>query len=78
MKLSKTEYENIFDFEKSTTEIAERLFELSKDMDFLDYEEEKEEIINELDNALYNIKAIVQNEYNNDYWRILYAILQKI
>lgn len=64
--------------EKDTMEIAEKLFELSKDMDFLDYEEEKNEILNKLENAIYNIKAIAKNKYNNEYWRVLYNILQKI
>lgn len=64
--------------EKSTQEIAENLYELSKDMDYMDYEEEKESVINELENALYHIKTIAQNEHNQEYFRTLYNILQRI
>lgn len=64
--------------EKSTREIARKLYELSKDMDYMDYEEEKENIINELENALYYIKTIAQNEYNQEYFRTFYNILQRI
>lgn len=64
--------------EKSTQEIAEKLYELSKDMDYMDYEEEKESVINDLENALYYIKTISQNEYNQEYFRTFYNILQRI
>ena len=63
---------------KSIGEIVERIIELSKDMDFADYEETEEEERKELENALYNIKTIAENEYNKDYWRTLYNALQKI
>lgn len=59
-------------------EIAERLFNLACDMDFMDYEEEHEEIKADLENALYQLKAMAQNEYNCNYWRTLYEVLQKI
>lgn len=64
--------------EKTTQEIAENLYELSKDMDYMDYEEEKENIINDLENALYYIRTIAQNEYNQEYFRTFYNILQRI
>lgn len=64
--------------EKSTQEIAENLYELSKDMDYMDYEEEKESVINDLENALYHIKTIAQNEHNQEYFRTFYNILQRI
>lgn len=64
--------------EKSTQEIAEKLYELSKDMDYMDYEEEKENVINDLENALYYIKTISQNEHNQEYFRTFYNILQRI
>lgn len=63
---------------KSIEEITERIIELSKDMDFADYEETEEEERKELENALYNIKTIAENEYNKNYWRTLYNALQKI
>lgn len=64
--------------EKSTQEIARKLYELSKDMDYMDYEEEKEQILNDLENVLYHIKLIAKNEYNQDYFRTFYNILQRI
>lgn len=64
--------------EKSTQEIAERIYELSSDMDFEDYKEEKRKEIIELENAIYYIKTIAQNEYNNDFFRTFYNALQKI
>lgn len=67
-----------YKFEKSPGEIAEYLYELSEDMDAQDYVEEKEREIAELENALYDIKAIAQNEYNKDYWRTLWNALQNL
>lgn len=64
--------------EKSNFEIAEKLYELSKDMDFMDYEEEKEQILTDLENALYYLQALSENEYNKDYFRTFYNILQSI
>ena len=66
--------ENIKDIE----EIANRIIELSKDLDFADYEETEEEERKELENALYQLKAIAQNDLNKNYWRTLYNALQKI
>ena len=64
--------------EKSTQEIACKLYELAMDMDYMDYEDEKEKIIAKIEEAIYNIKTIAKNEYNKDYWRILYNILERI
>lgn len=33
------------------------------------------DIKDELENALYQVKAMAQNKYNSDYWRVLYNIL---
>ena len=63
---------------KSIEEIIERIIELAKDQDFNDYEETEEEERKQLENALYNIKAIAQNELNHDYWRTLWNALQRI
>lgn len=30
----------------------------------------------DLENALYDVMAIAQNEYNHDYWRVLWNVLQ--
>ena len=64
--------------EKFPDEIANKLFELSKDMDFLDYEEEKKQILSDLENALYYLKAVAKNPYNAEYFRTLYKILENI
>jgi uncharacterized protein YpuA (DUF1002 family) len=64
--------------EKSIEEIADTLYELSKDMDYMDYEDEKEQVKSDIENTLYYLKAIAQNEYNADYFRTFWNILQKI
>lgn len=64
--------------EKSPREIAESLYELAKDMDYMDYEDTKEETIAELENAIYYLKTVAENEYNKDYFRLLYNVLQMI
>ena len=64
--------------EKSIEEIAEKLYELAKDMDYMDYEEEKEQIKADIENAIYYIKALAENEYNADYFKTFYNILQRI
>lgn len=52
-------------------DIAEKLIALSN-------LEENEELCEELLNALYQIKAIAQNPYNSDYYRVLYNVLLAI
>lgn len=52
----------------SVEDIAEQLIELSN----LDM---PEELKTELENALYWIRSAAQNEYNNDYFRVLYNVL---
>lgn len=64
--------------EKSVQEIAERLYELAKDMDYMDYEDEKEQEMADIENALYYLKAIAQNEYNAEYFRTFWNLLQMI
>ena len=63
---------------KSIEEITEKLLELSKDMDYMDYEEEQENIKRDLENMLYYLKACAENNYNHDYFRTFYNILQNI
>lgn len=58
-------------------EIADAMIEKSKDMDFLDYEESVEEEKEALENALYQLKAICENQYNNDYYRTFFNALVK-
>lgn len=66
------------EYEKDCAEIAQRIYELSKDMDSSDYEEEKEKELQELTNCIYYIKACAQNEYNFDYFRTFFNALQNI
>ena len=51
-----------------TGDIAEKLIELSN----LDV---SEELKTELDNALFELKAMAENPYNKDYYRVLYNVL---
>lgn len=64
--------------EKSPQEIANKLYELAKDMDYMDYEFEKEDVKADIENALCYLKAIAQNEYNADYLRTFWNLLQRI
>ncbi|MBO5888681.1 MAG: hypothetical protein J6Q58_00900 [Clostridia bacterium] len=61
-----------------TFEIAGRLYELAKDMDWMDYDEEIEQIISEIEQCIYYIKTIASNEHNADYFRTFYNILQPL
>ena len=67
-----------FKIEKYPQEIAEALYEQAKDMDYMDYEDEKELILADLENALYHLKTVCENENNKDYFRTLYKILERI
>lgn len=71
---NKTQMELLED--KSCEEIAQTLYNYAEDMDYLDYEETREQTENELINALEQIKAIAKNEYNSDYWRTFWNALQ--
>jgi hypothetical protein len=61
---------------KSIEEVATILYNNAIDMDYMDYEDTKEETLNELQEALYQIEAIAKNEYNKDYWRTFWNVLQ--
>ena len=63
---------------KSIEEITERLFDLSTDMDYMDYQEQHAEIKTNIEEALYQLKAIAKNKYNAEYWRIFWNILQNL
>ena len=69
---------NDYIIEKSPKEIALALYESIKDMDCMDYEEEKENVLNDFENALYYLKAVSSNEYNADYFRTFYKALEKL
>ncbi|MEG1620627.1 MAG: hypothetical protein RR322_01825 [Oscillospiraceae bacterium] len=53
----------------SVEEINATLCKLAKDDSFSKMD---------IENALYDLKAVAENEYNFDYWRTFYDILQKI
>lgn len=61
-----------------TFEIANKLYELAKDMDWMDYEEEKERTINEIEQGIYYIRTMAENEYNADYFRTFYNVLERL
>ena len=67
-----------FEVERYPQEIAEALYEQAKDMDYIDYEDEKELVITDLENALYDLKTICENEHNKECYRTLYRILERI
>lgn len=67
-----------FKVEKHPQEIAEALYEQAKDMDYMDYEDEKEQVLADLEKALYDLMAICQNEYNHKYYSTLYRVLERI
>lgn len=71
---NKTQIELLED--KSCEEIAQTLYNYAEDMDYLDYEETREQTENELINALEQIKTIAKNEYNSNYWRTFWNALQ--
>ena len=59
-------------------QLAEDLYNACEDMDATDYEEAKEQTIKEIENFLYHLKALAQNEYNYEYFKTFYNLLQKI
>lgn len=67
-----------FKYKEHYSDIAQALYNLSCDMDFNDYEEQKEIELEELENALAHIYTIAQNQYNADYWRILWRALENL
>lgn len=71
---NKTQMELLED--KSCEEVAQTLYNYAEDMDYLDYEETREQTENELINALEQIKTIAKNEHNANYWRTFWNALQ--
>ena len=67
-----------FIIEKYPEEIAQNLYENIKDMDFIDYEEHKTELIADLENAIYYLKTLCENDYNSEYFRTFYKVLECI
>lgn len=67
-----------FNFEKYPRELAESIYNATKDMDYMDYEDEKELVLSDLENALYYLKTICENEHNENYFRTFYRILERL
>ena len=76
IELDKTTRDKISNCDPET--IANTLYNFSCDMDFSDYDETKEKTINDLIECLYQIKAMAQNPYNNDYYRTFLLCLERI
>lgn len=55
-------------------EIAEAIFKAASDDD----PEEHAKEIEEMTDALYQLKAIAENKYNSEYYRTLYKYLYKL
>ena len=55
-------------------EIAEAIFKAASDDD----PEEHTKEIEEMTDALYQLKAIAENKYNSEYYRTLYKYLYKL
>ena len=58
--------------------IASTLYNMSIDLDNNDYQETKEKEINDIIEALYQLKAICENPYNKNYYRTFLFCLQAI
>ena len=63
-ELKKFRENNYYDIE----DVAEKMIQLSN-------LKPSAELKNELENALYHLKATAQNEYNSDYFRVFYNVL---
>lgn len=55
-------------------EIAESLLRSSMDLT----DEEFKSLRSALEDALYQLMAMAQNEYNHDFWRVLWNVLQNL
>ena len=58
-------------------DIAETMLQNANDMDSADYEETRESEKEDIVNVLYQLKAICENPYNNDYYRTFFNALVK-
>ncbi len=56
-------------------EMARNIYEGAQDMDGADYEETKQKDIEDIENGLYYLKAIAENDLNFDYFRTFYNAL---
>ena len=60
-----------------TRAIAESLYYMAEDMDAGDYAENKEQDIDAIENAIFHIKTIAENEDNLNYWRTFLELLTR-
>lgn len=49
-------------------DIAEKLYELNCDMDCHDYDDTKEDEIKQLEDAIYEVKYMAEDGYEQDYY----------
>lgn len=61
-------------YKYEVSEIAEKLCNMTKKYNV----PSTENIITDVTNALYELEAMTQNEYNKNYWRTFYQVLQDI
>lgn len=61
-----------------TETTAKVLYQLSIDMDYSDYKETQAQDLKDIEECLYHLKAICQNEYNHDYFRTFARCLDLI
>jgi len=76
LELDRTTRDKISNCDPET--IAQALYKMACDLDFSDYEENREKDISDLIDCLYQIKAIAQNPHNNDYYRTFLLCLERI
>lgn len=62
-------------YEITTEEIAEKLYELAKDMDYMDYEDTKEKDLADLEYSVYTVKLYARH---NKSFELLYKILERL
>ncbi len=68
------DYKNYYKHGMNTFDIAEVLLDTAGSFE----EEEKDELISLLEQAVYDVQQIAKNKYNHDYWRVLFNVLDKI
>lgn len=61
-----------------TMQSAKALYQLSIDLDFADYSEQLENILNDLENALYYINTLAKNPFNSEYFRTFARCIELI
>lgn len=68
----------MFNPENYTMEIAKKLYQLSCDQDFSDYNETREKEVAEIEQCLYYLHTVCCNDLNSDYFRTFYNCLDRI